>query len=256
MTNNLFDPNLPPQVDPNKNYLEELVGENKKFKTPEEMARGKVESDNYIKTLEMKLDQLREDYTKVSEESKTAASLKEILDQMKSEQQLNQGNPPIAPEVKQPTLDIAEQRTLIRNEVLGLEAQRRADENFKIVTSKLQEKFGVNYQAALKKQVDELGLDIEDVNALAVKSPRAFFKTVGLDEPEQRENNLFQAPPQSQQRSDNFSPNASIRDWAYYEKMRKDNPTLYHNPKTQVQMHKDASAIDDKYGLGRFMRQA
>lgn len=256
MTNNLFNENQLPIIDPAKNYLEELVGDTKKFKTPEELARGKAESDNYIKTLEVQLDQLREDYLKSTEEQKTAASLKELIDQMKSEQQLNNGIPPLnAPEVKQPALDVEKLRTLIRSDVLELEAQRKADANFALVTSKLQEKFGTNYQTALKKHVDELHLTIEDVNALAAKSPRAFFKTMGIDEPQQQMNNLFQTPTQSSQRNDNFAPNAQVHDWAYYEKMRKENPKLYHDPKTHVQMHKDATAIDDQYGIGAFMRK-
>jgi hypothetical protein len=66
-----------------------------------------------------------------------------------------------------------------------------------------------------------------------------------IDEPRQSEN--FQAPPQSQRRSDSFSPQVTKRNWAYYEKMRSENGNLYYDPKTQVQMHKDAQELKDAF---------
>ena len=49
MNENLLDAALDlDTVDPNKNYLTELVGDGKKFKTQEELARGKYESDLYL----------------------------------------------------------------------------------------------------------------------------------------------------------------------------------------------------------------
>ena len=50
-----------PVVDPNKNYLEELVGEGKKFKDPVALARSKVESDRHIAKLESELKAIRTD---------------------------------------------------------------------------------------------------------------------------------------------------------------------------------------------------
>jgi hypothetical protein len=61
--NNLLDQsNSQPTLDENKNYYEELVGEGKKFKDEKELAKGKWIADEYVKTLERSLDEMRNDY--------------------------------------------------------------------------------------------------------------------------------------------------------------------------------------------------
>lgn len=252
---NLFDDkNIEPQIDPNKNYFEELVGDDKKFKTPELLAKGKAEADNYIKTLERQLDIQREDFEKLDQEYKSAASLRELLDQYKTQQHTSSEPPIDAKVIEQPSFDPNQLDSLIDKKIERREVEHKLKSNLDTVKSKLQEEFGPQYQTKLKQHVDELGLSIEDVNDLARKSPKAFFKTLGFDAPKDQ-SDLFQAPPRSSERSDSFKPNAELRDWAYYEKMRKDNPTLYKSQKTHVQMHKDATDIDVKYGPGTFMRR-
>src|SRR6478752_10635011 len=81
----------PVQIDPNKNYLEELVGEGRKFKSPEELARGKAESDLYIEHMKGRMDELRQDYTKLHNEYNAGPKLKETLDQYMQELKQSQG---------------------------------------------------------------------------------------------------------------------------------------------------------------------
>jgi len=69
-------------IDPSKNYLAELVGEGKKFKTQEDLARGKAESDAYIKILEKRSDELRNDYLKLRDDYSSRAKLEEVVDQL------------------------------------------------------------------------------------------------------------------------------------------------------------------------------
>ncbi len=42
------------------------------------------------------------------------------------------------------------------------------------------------------------------------------------------------------------------RTWAFYQELKKSNPTEYWRPKTQVQMHKDAEALGDAFANGDF----
>src|SRR5437773_6950457 len=84
MTDNLMEglDNLPPETDPNKNYLEDLVGDGKKFKSPEELARGKFESDTYIKILEKRLDEYRDDILSLRKENVTNKRLEDLVNQL------------------------------------------------------------------------------------------------------------------------------------------------------------------------------
>ncbi len=92
-------------------------------------------------------------------------------------------------------------------------------------------------------------MSIEDVNALAKKSPEAFFRVMGLNE---KQSDLFQTPPKSGQRNDNFAPKGQTkRDWAYYQEMKKANPKMYLDPKIAVQMHNDVLAIGEEAFYGQ-----
>lgn len=250
MTNNLLngEDNLP-EYDPTKNYLTELVGETKKFKTPEDLAKGKAESDSYIRILEKRLDDLRNDYLQSREENQSRTKLQELIDKLAVQQQ-NSSNEPVKVVEQKPGIDLNEIDNLLDKKLLAREASRKEQDNLNAVEKKLKEQFGTNYQAVLKERVESLELTGEDITALAKKSPTAFFKTLGLDQQQQES---FQAPPRSQQRSDTFSPTSNQkRTWSYYQKMRREQPREYLNPKTAVQMEKDYQALGKDFEDGDF----
>lgn len=248
---NLLDTNQDDQIqiDPNKNYLEELVGEGKKFKTPEELARGKFESDMYIDHMKSRHDELREDYKKLRDEYNAGPSLKELIDQFKSTQGSNNDNTQRVNEDKSDTPSLEEYQKLVRQEIAMNKQQDREDQNYNTVQAKLVEQYGPNYANTLKQQISQLGLTPEFVNELARKHPQVLFKTLGLDG--QRQQELFQAPPQSTNRIDQ-SYSGPKRTWSYYEKMRKAEPAKYFDPKIQDQMFKDANELGDDFKDGGF----
>lgn len=249
MTDNLFEGQTAhqPTIDPNTDYFKELVGEGKKFKTEKDLAYGKMQSDLYIKHLEARLDESREDYAKLREEYEAGPKLQELLDRIKPEQ-LASSEQPAAKEVKleQPAFDPKHIESLVSSKIQEHEAQRKEQQNYSQVKDKLIEKFGSNFQAAVKKHSEGLGLTEDFVNRLARTSPQAFYKTFGLEEQSRNEN--FIAPPPNRMRTDNFAPTSgNKRNWEYYEKMRKDRPTEYKNRETQVQMHHDAVEMGESF---------
>src|SRR5882757_706831 len=217
----LFDQNddTTPQLDQSKNYLDELVGDGKKFKTVEELARGKAEADLYITTLNRRSDELRADYIKLREEATAQAKLQDLIDRLESNNNRNAPQLPVEPPERTPTPPKFEMdENLIENTFLKLEAKRKADANFKQVQSKLKEQLGSNYQSVLQDKMNELDLTVEDVNTLARKSPTAFFNTLGLNAIQQE--TLLSAPRSTQRTG--FTPRVNEkRTWSYYEKMRK-----------------------------------
>lgn len=205
----------------------------------EELIRVKVDSDLYIKTLERQKDELRTDFMKSQEEIQKGKALEELIDR------LNQKDttPAIIPEAKEKTppslaIDDVEKwyEQKVRNET--------ESKNFQIVQAKLQERYGQSTADFLQEQSTALGLTKEEINSLAKKSPQAFFRTMGITE---QGKDLFMAPPKSGIRNDQFSPKTVKRDWNFYENMRKTNPSDYKDPKTQLQMHRDAEALGDAF---------
>lgn len=244
----------PLSVDPQKDYLTDLVGDGKKFKTPADLARGKYEADLHIANLERTKDQLRADYLKLQEEATASKKLSEYIDQIKAlQQQPTSSNTPLANvDNTKPAYDPKELESLVDTRMEAREASKKQSENFRLVQDRLKERFGNNFQTVLKQQIDELQLTPDYVNDLARRSPEAFFRTMGLKDQEQTQESFF-TPPRSNQRSDGFHQKGSTkRTWSYYQELKKSNPTLYLDPKTVSQMTKDYAELGSSFEDGDF----
>lgn len=247
---NLFQPleNQPPQIDENKNYLTELVGEGKKFKTPEDLAKGKAQADAFVDTLKSELDTMRTDYLRLREEHMAGAKLEQLIDQLKKQQQSDGDTNPEADKVKQPEINLADLKKEIFADIekeKNLEKQRL---NLTTVQNKLKERFGNNYQNILHQQREALGMTEDQVQNLARETPAAFLKIMGLDEVQKQES--FQAPPSSIQRNDSFAPTTQKRTWSWWQNLKRDKPKEYWDPKSVTMRHKDALALGEAFNDG------
>jgi hypothetical protein len=227
-------------IDESKNYLEELVGEGKKFKSPEDLAKGKAYSDAHIALLEKRFDELRADYLKQREELTAGAKLQELLDKLETTQasriETHEPNDNAKPE-----LDLTQVESLVSSKIQQHEQTRREEENSIKVMAKLKERLGNNYKDILKSQSDALGLSEEDVNLMAKKNPNLFFKTFDLDKVTTSDG--FQAPPRSDKKSE-FAPKVGEkRTWSYYLKLKEKDPRAWLDTKIAIQMEKDAQAL-------------
>src|SRR6267154_755812 len=248
MTENLLDSNNLDlnTIDANKDYLQELVGDGKKFKTPQDLARGKAESDAFIETLKRQQDELRADFHRVREENVAKAKLEELIDRLQNGKQPDtSGDKTPAKDVELKPYDPKELETLIPQKIREYELSRKQSDNFKVVQDRLTKTFGANYQNVLNEKMKALDLTPEDINSLARKSPSAFFNTLGFEQQVQQDG--YQAHPRSSQRSDNFAPRTENRTWSYYQKIKKENPTLYYSPKITNQMHDDYQSLGSAF---------
>lgn len=245
-TENLLD-DVDPTIDPNKDYLAELVGEGKKFATEKDLARGKLEADLFVEKLKREQAELRADFLRLQDEYKSTASLKEIVDQLKNTRPDSHTNQPVDRDTRdQNMFDAEKAKEVARSTYNEMETFRKQEANYNAVKAKLQERFGSNYQAAVKQQIDALGISETRLGEMARNEPQILIKALGLDQV-RRDN--FETPPRNNQLSDNFAPSAGTkRDWNFYQKLRQKEPKVYYDPKTQVQMHKDAIALGNDFG--------
>ena len=229
-------------------YFERLVGEGKKFSDQEALAKSKYEADSHIENLTREKSELYNDYVKLRDEYNARQSLQELVDQVKAQSnQTSNELPKVNDGMTKPAeVDPNQIKSLVRDEILLSELERKQTDNFNMVESKIRERFGEDYQKALNEQMKELGLNKDIVNDLARNNPKVLIKALGLDQQAQR----FDTPPRSSQRSDNFAPNTQKRTWSYYQKMRAENPKLYHDPKTQLQLNRDAAALGEEFQDG------
>lgn len=238
------------EIDENKDYLAELVGEGKKFKSEKDLARGKYESDLMIETMKRRMDEMRDDFMKAQEELKTRASIEAMLDQMANRNQSgDREDNHMRKEDEKPVLDPNELDSLFDKKLSNWEARKRAENNRNEVESKLKERYGNNYKTVLAKQVDELGLSAEEVESMAQKSPKAFFRTFGLD---RQESENFEAPMRSRERSGYTPDGSQKRTWSYYKKLRQNNPNEYYSAKIHNQMLKDMEVLGKEFEDGDY----
>lgn len=245
MTTSLLGNTEDNQLDPNKNYLEELVGEDKKFKSVDDLAKGKFMSDLHISILEKRLDESREMYKEAAEKAKAAEKIEDLLTRLESQANLSsREHTPNSNEDTKTALDPTQISSLIAQEVSKLDSQKKQDQNFNTVMEKVREKYGESYSRTLAEQAKEMDLSADEVDALARRNPKAFFRTFGLDEVRSMES--FQTPPNSG-RSSTFAPNVQKRTMSYYQNLKKAQPDLYLDPKIAKQMDKDALALGEAF---------
>lgn len=232
---------------PQESYVAKLVeakGEN--WKDPEVLAKGKLEADNYIKELEVQLQQMREDMNK-QDYAKT------LLDQLQ-----NKAADPTTAKTAMPNNntggtsegntnpDLSEEalKSLVEKTLTAREQENTVKQNLAIVDQELENSYGTEAKAVVMKKAGELGISIQRMQELAAESPSAFFALIG--EPKKSFNPMVQGSV----RTEGVNMQASTeRNWTYYQKLRRENKNLYYTPKIQQQLIEDKMRLGDKFGV-------
>lgn len=234
--------------DPDNNADRTALLEKWKAKTPEEVLAAKVESDLYIKTLTSRMDDLTKDHLQLMEESKAKAQLQDLIDRLEKrgegqdDTQQNQNRD----ENQQPSFKPEDIEKIVQDKLTQADLKKAQDNNFNTIKAKLKERLGDNHQEILKQRREELGLTQEFADELARSHPNVFMKTFGLEEQHQ---DPFRAPPRSNIRPSSFAPRVEVRDWNYYQELKRKDPKIYLDPKIAVQMHEDAIALGERFGM-------
>lgn len=229
-----------------------IPGETSKYKNLDELAKGAYEKDRHISTIEQENRELRASNLALREDNMTKAKLEEYVDQLTKSASANtrptSDGTNLKPQDAQP-FDPRQLEPMFDKRIKEYEASKTKEQNVKAVTDALRERYGSSYSEVLQKQTEELGLTKEAVTYLAETAPRAFFKTLGLDQAPQTE--TFETPPR---RSVHFSPKVEPdRSWSYYEKLKETDPNIFRSPKIQEQMMKDYQRLGPKFEDGNFL---
>lgn len=220
-------------IEEGKDYVAELVGDDKKFKDVQGLARGKLEADNYIKTLTERLDELRK-------ELDGRTSLDAFLAEMKGLKAApqNEQTQPIDPPVVQPQSSL-DDSTLEERLVQILErraVQEKSESNLDQVQRVLKDQLGDQAKNVLNNKAREHGMSVKDLEGLATRSPTAFYTLMGLDPNRSTYQNA--APARSSVNLGNSGAPQGVKNKAYFDNLKRTNPTAYRDPRTTVEMIK------------------
>lgn len=230
-------------------YLEELVGEGKKFKDAAALAKGKFESDRYIQNLERQLSELREDLTKDEK-------MDQLLELIRSQNNQSTTNPPNGDGNEEPgggtdpnetSSGLTEERLreLIESTVSERENTSKRQSNLNEVDQVLEDKFGDKAAHFVKDKSKELGMSLKELEDLAGRNPRAFFQLTGVNQSARSQSTLVGGGRSGE--TEASSSRGEVRNFAFYQKMRKENRSRYYSPEVQHQMYKDAEAMGDSF---------
>lgn len=250
----LFDQQTVVDVTIPENAYETLVGEGKKYKDQETLAKSSFHKDQHIARLEQEAKERAEITQQLQDQLRAQKKTEDLLDKIQST--INQ--PPKAPDQPevlgvQPAQQeyTPEQLNALLDEKLDTRLQQREkagkqNANLAVVEAKLVEVFGNQSVARIKQEADKIGVSVEFLKSVAADNPQAFFRLVGMDTPPAKDAGVI--PPRAAVESSGFRPNMTTeRTETYYKLMRKTDPARYASPAVQIQKHKDALRLGENY---------
>ncbi len=155
--------------------LDALVGDGRKFKTVEDLAKGKQEADAFIEQLKSEKQQVMEELEAVRGAAKEGATVKELLEELRRTKEDNSGD-------TQLTEDDLENKVkqILQGESAKATAARNREQGNKLVL----DKFDGNVEAAksfLAARAKELGTTPAKLAELSESSPKLFAKAIDVD---------------------------------------------------------------------------
>jgi len=109
-----------------------LVGEGKKYKTLDDLAKGYINADGFI-------EQLKAENRELKEKATAAKTVDDVLQRLNQQQTAQEGDPSPAPTKG---VDVAELSKLVEATVTGLETQKQRRSNMLKADAKMKEVFG------------------------------------------------------------------------------------------------------------------
>ena len=148
--------------------VQALVGEGKKYKSPEEALKSVPHAQEHIKTLEQELAEAREELTK-------RRTTQELLDEIKSGISYEQQTAP------QEGIQQDNVMALVQQAIQQNETNKVAKTNAASVAKKFQDVYGADAEKVYNKLASDSGLTVAQLNGLATTSPSVVIKLAGFD---------------------------------------------------------------------------
>lgn len=251
----LFNPDVDQDIihviDPNVDYLAELVGEDKKFKTPADLARAKAQSDAFIKNLERELAETRQ-------KANEAITMKEFLTKLeaskvKGDDNVNNQNT----NTNQPNTNTNQSTQTLSEEdivrVLDSRDQVKIQTaNFNEVKNALRTAWGENFQTVLQAKVAEMGVSQNFLDDMAKTQPKAFLKLVDVESAtsarqEDRQTLAPRAGSVNTSGRNDKATSGGLKTHKDFAKLRDSDPRAYFTPKIQNLRMAQAQLLGDAF---------
>ena len=212
--------------------LESYVGDGKKYKSPEELAKGYQNADQYINQMQTENEQLRGELDK-------RLNAEDMVDRIKREHEELQASMK-AQENTTPQLDEKALSDLISQTLDQKNTQKVAQDNIQAVDSKMKELFGTDKASEiLQTKSKELNLSVEYLAEVAAKSPDGFYSLLGIG----RDKTITPSITASTTNTEAVAKVNSLGSieadtWNSFESIRRSDPKKYYSPAVQNKLFK------------------
>jgi len=233
----VFDPasddnSVPTSTETPASLFEQLVGEGKKYKTAEDLARSRLEADNFIEQLKDEKKGVLEDLQakeKTAENSKTIEDLMQLV--TKATSTTEEGN---RPEVSKEELVKLIDNRLTETKQSEVK-QRNREESNQAILNKFEGDAG-KAREFVQARARELSMSTEALAGMAETSPAAFKQLLSLD--------THNATPGSTSVSSFANVNTqsanvgnpTVKNATYYRNLRKELGSKFWAPDIQQEL--------------------
>jgi len=232
------------QTQTKESFVDHLVGDGKKFKDIEALAKGKLEADRHIGEITKTLDELRAELAKQD-------YAKNLLEQMSKGSETGAEQPtPVttsSSNTENTTQSASDFEALVEKVITAKEKSKTASQNISVVGEEMQKQYGDKTADVLKAKSLELNMSLDRLKEIAAESPTAFFQLIGVKKMGEKTSTSTGVTTQSTIRSENFNSYSQDRTFEYYQKLRKENRSLYYSPKIQNTMLQDRERLGDRF---------
>ncbi len=224
--------NTDPVIEPSDDITADaLVGEGKKYRDANELAKGYDNAERHLM-------ELRRDNAQMREELEL---LKANTNNRPNTDEGNRQPDPVVPTPDIAPKDEKEFRNRLREEMENFDQEKRALNNMEAAARRIADHFGDPAKAneAVRRRAEELGVSVDWLRDSAARSPEAFYATMGLNNPASPR---MTPTPRSDVRFDRQDMRGEKK-YSDYQELRRTDKRKYFSPEVQREMQEQAKKL-------------
>lgn len=209
--------------------VDNLVGEGKKFKTVDDLVKGKVEADAFIDQLQKQIEGLRAEVDAKATAEQQLAQLKNEL----AQRQVAPAQPRVS---TGPALTASDIEALVERTITSRDRNRTASQNIEEANTQAIRYFGSQEAAAKAVQAAaaKRNISVTKLKEIAAESPTTFAELVGVPStPTAQTVGSFVQPSSGAPDKEHVSLQEKPGTYEFAEHIRRTDPRKYWTPKFQ-----------------------
>jgi hypothetical protein len=218
----------------------ELVGEGKKFKTVDDLAKGKLEADTFIEKLKTENAALREALDSEGSPDEVLKRINSLLQSKGSETSdaTKSNQSPSNPLTEEKVLELLSKR----------EREEKIKNNINAFNASVNKAFGEKTGEVLATRLGELGMERDVFNDLAARNPSAALRILGLKDGGVVGGSTMDSSVSTEAYfGDAGKGNGETPNFAYFQKIRREMGMAYYEPEIQKRVFEARKKLGDAF---------